>query len=47
VLKQREALGVDFTQGSIEDTDELEQLLSKIITEFKLVVLSMSTAPLN
>ena len=46
-LQQREALGVDFTQGSVEDTDELEQLLDEIINEFKLVVVSMNTAPLN
>jgi signal transduction histidine kinase len=46
-LEQREALGVDFTQGSVEDTDELEQLLYEIIKEFKLVVVSMNTAPLN
>jgi two-component system OmpR family sensor kinase len=46
-LEQREALGVDFTQGSVEDTDELEQLLYEIIKEFKLVVVGMSTAPLN
>ncbi|WP_034899663.1 hypothetical protein [Paraglaciecola psychrophila] len=45
-LEQREALGVDFTQGSVEDTDELEQLLYEIIKEFKLVVVSMNTAPL-
>jgi two-component system OmpR family sensor kinase len=46
-LEQREALGVDFTQGSVEDTDGLEQLLYEIIEEFKLVVVNMSTAPLN
>jgi signal transduction histidine kinase len=46
-LEQREALGVDFTQGSVEDTDELEQLLDEIIKEFQLVVVSMSTVPLN
>jgi two-component system OmpR family sensor kinase len=46
-LQQREALGVDFTQGTVEDTDELEQLLGEIINEFKLVVVSMNTAPLN
>ncbi|MFT5838703.1 MAG: two-component system OmpR family sensor kinase [Flavobacteriales bacterium] len=46
-LEQREALGVDFTQGSVEDTDELEQLLNEIIEEFKLVVVSVSSVPLN
>jgi two-component system OmpR family sensor kinase len=46
-LKQREALGEDFTQGSVEDTDELEQLLAEIIDEFKQVVISVNTVPLN
>jgi len=46
-LEQREALGLDFTQGSVEDTDELEQLLNKIIEEFKQVVVSVSNVPLN
>ena len=46
-LEQREALGENFTQGSVEDTDELALLLNEIINEFKLVVVSMSTAPLN
>lgn len=46
-LEQREALGVDVTQGSVEDTDELEQLLNEIIKEFQLVVGNMSAAPLN
>jgi signal transduction histidine kinase len=46
-LEQREALGVNFTQDSVEDTEELELLLDEIINEFKLVVVSMSNAPLN
>lgn len=46
-LQQRQALGIDFTQGSVEDTDELEQLLNEIIKEFQLVVVSMNTVPLN
>jgi signal transduction histidine kinase len=46
-LEQRQALGINITQGSIEDTDELEQLLTEIINEFQLVVTNMSTAPLN
>ena len=46
-LEQSEELGVDFTQGSVEDTDELEQLLNKIIEEFKQVVVSVSSVPLN
>jgi two-component system OmpR family sensor kinase len=46
-LEQRAALGVESTQGSVEDTDELEQLLEEIIQEFQLVVVSMNAAPLN
>ncbi|MFT4940452.1 MAG: two-component system OmpR family sensor kinase [Paraglaciecola sp.] len=45
-LEQREALGVSFTQGSVEDTDELVQLINQIIEEFKVVVVS-NTTPLN
>lgn len=44
-LEQRTALGVEVTQGSVEDTDELEQLLDEIIKEFQLVVVSLSTTP--
>ena len=39
-LEQREALGVSFTQGSVEDTDELVRLIDEIIVEFKAVVVS-------
>ncbi|MFT7242811.1 MAG: two-component system OmpR family sensor kinase [Candidatus Azotimanducaceae bacterium] len=46
-LEQRAVLGVESTQGSVEDTDELEQLLEEIIQEFQLVVVSMNAAPLN
>lgn len=46
-LEQREALGVSFTQGSVEDTDELVQLIDQIIKEFEVVVVSSNGAPLN
>ncbi len=46
-LKQREALGVEFTQGSVEDTDELAALINTIIDEFRAVVRSNDTTPLN
>ena len=46
-LQQREALGVEITQGSVEDTDELAQLLDSIIAEFKFIVSSNDNTPLN
>ncbi len=46
-VKQRSALGADITQGSIEDTDGLEQLIQEIIQEFRLVVLSNDPTPLS
>ncbi len=46
-LEQREALGIGFTQGSVEDTDELIGLIDEIITEFNAVVASSDTTPLN
>lgn len=46
-LEQRDALGVSFTQGSVEDTDELVSLIDEIIKEFQAVVISNSKAPLN
>jgi two-component system OmpR family sensor kinase len=46
-LEQREALGVKFTQGSVEDTDELEQIINSIIDEFKMLIVSANTSPLN
>jgi len=46
-LEQRTALGVSFTQGSVEDTDELVRLLDEIIAEFEEVVVSNNQAPLN
>lgn len=46
-LEQRAALGVEVTQGSVEDTDELEKLLDEIIEEFQLVVVNLNTTPLS
>ncbi|MFT5541548.1 MAG: two-component system OmpR family sensor kinase [Glaciecola sp.] len=46
-LEQRKALGVSFTQGSVEDTDELVRLIDEIIVEFKAVVVSNNQAPLS
>lgn len=34
-VQQREALGAEFTRGSIEDTDDLERLIDAIIYEFE------------
>lgn len=46
-LAQREALGIAFTQGSIEDTDELQMLIDEIISEFQIVVKSNGVFPLK
>ncbi|PKI03599.1 HAMP domain-containing sensor histidine kinase [Glaciecola sp. 33A] len=46
-LEQRKALGVSFTQGSVEDTDELVRLIDEIIAEFEAVVISNNQAPLS
>lgn len=46
-LEQREALGEVATQGSIEDTDELSNLINEIITEFRLVLDMNGYAPLK
>lgn len=46
-LEQRQALGVKFTQGSVEDTDDLENIIEDIVEEFRVVVVNSSTAPLN
>lgn len=46
-LEQREALGIAFTQGSVEDTDELEVLIDEIIAEFQLVVQAPHDDPLT
>lgn len=39
-VQQREALGVESTIGTLEDTDELAALIDEIIIEFKLVIQS-------
>jgi signal transduction histidine kinase len=46
-LEQREALGLKFTQGSVEDTNELVHLIEQIIEEFKVVLVSKDSAPLD
>lgn len=46
-LDQREALGEASTQGSVEDTDALKNLIDQIIAEFKTIVSSNDTAPLS
>ncbi|MEC8233246.1 MAG: HAMP domain-containing sensor histidine kinase [Pseudomonadota bacterium] len=45
-LEQREALGEAITQGSVEDTDALEQLIQSIVDEFRAISLSNDSAPL-
>lgn len=45
--EQREALGVEITQGSVEDTDELQQLLRDILDEFRQIVRSDTQVPLE
>jgi len=45
-LDQRDALGVEATQGSVEDTDELEALVAKIVDEFRAIAQSNDSAPL-
>lgn len=46
-LAQREALGIKFTRGSVEDTGELEALIDEIINEFQIVVKTANQMPLN
>lgn len=46
-LEQRSALGEAITQGSVEDTDELHQVLRDIITEFYDIVRSNNPLPLE
>jgi len=43
-LQQREALGAEFTRGTVEDTDDLEALIDAIIAEFE-DILATSEAP--
>lgn len=37
-VQQREALGIEFTAGSVEDTDALESLIDSIIADFEQIV---------
>ncbi|MDP5033074.1 MAG: HAMP domain-containing histidine kinase [Paraglaciecola sp.] len=46
-LEQREALGIKFTQGSVEDTDELENIINSIVEEFRTLVLNGNATPLS
>ena len=46
-VQQREELGPGITQGSIEDTDELEHLIEEIITEFNNVIALNDQTPLS
>lgn len=45
-LKQREALGEDFTLGTVEDTDELDSLITSIINEFEMIVENSTSVPI-
>ena len=38
--KQREALGLELTAGSVEDTEELRRIITKVITSFDKVIQS-------
>lgn len=46
-VQQREELGPGITQGSVEDTDELEHLIEEIITEFNNVIALNDQTPLS
>ena len=46
-LEQRNALGLEATQGSVEDTDELELLINEIIKEFGVISQSNDVTPLR
>ena len=47
-IEQRNALGAEITQGSVEDTDELEILINQIIDEFKVIISKAgNNTPLN
>jgi signal transduction histidine kinase len=46
-LEQRDALGEEITQGSVEDTDELELLIQSIVDEFRAIALSNDRTPLD
>ncbi len=46
-LRQRNELGPAVTPGSVEDTDELQMLISEIITEFNAVIAMNDSTPLR
>ena len=46
-VRQRNELGPDITQGSVEDTDELQFLIAEIIDEFNAVIAMNDTTPLS
>lgn len=46
-LAQREALGLDITRGSVEDTEGLALLVAQIITEFQFIAANRDDVPLN
>lgn len=37
-LSQRDALGIEATQGTVEDTDALENIIDEILSEFQIVL---------
>lgn len=46
-LAQREALGLEVTRGSVEDTEGLAQLVSQVIDEFQAIAATRDDVPLN
>ncbi|MBC52934.1 MAG: two-component sensor histidine kinase [Gammaproteobacteria bacterium] len=46
-LAQREALGLEVTRGSVEDTEGLAQLVTQIINEFQSIAATRDDMPLN
>lgn len=46
-LSQRDALGLDATQGSVEDTDGLEALIGDIVDEFRAIASRNDNTPLK
>ncbi|WP_102796339.1 sensor histidine kinase [Bowmanella denitrificans] len=38
--QQRQALGAEYTRGTVEDTDDLEELIDKVITDFEAIAAS-------
>ncbi|MCD8522292.1 MAG: HAMP domain-containing histidine kinase [Saccharospirillaceae bacterium] len=46
-MRQRNDLGPDITQGSVEDTDELQSLITEIIDEFNAVIAMNDSTPLR